>query len=851
MEGQRPAQLGATFIPGGVDDFYMPELISPSPQRFVTSPKSQTLFELYFQRTLLTTSRVTPEVPQKIQGNLAHLELEAEPKNLSSGLPSPSPIEQRQGSVVSLPSLNSSLSNLTLRNEHTSDTLSDQPTFSPFPPVHNRSPNVPPPDGEKENILEKARIPVLNSNDPEVQLSWAQDTLAYVDIAIQHEVRISENQAARPQTPKIEHQLRVDAVNVVSFLADQHHPKAEFLRGMWLEFGKFGFRMDQKEAFRCYQRAAQKGYARAEYRMGMQFENSNDPEKAIKHYQLGVKGGDSASYYRLGMMKLLGQHGQLLDYEKGIMMISYAAETADENAPQGAYVFGMLQARELTQIAVPEPYLALNISGARFNIEKAAYLGFAKAQAKMGVAYELCQLGCDFNPSLSLHYNALAAKQGEAEADMSISKWFLCGYEAVFEKNEKLAFIYAQRAAQSGLSTAEFAMGYFYEVGIYVRADLKASRLWYEKAADHGNKDAVARIDGIARSKTLSRKDHEKVAVAKIKSQYGSHRGQRPQRFKASTPMPSISDGPVDMPEPNLPPPRSAQNAQMPYSSNYGKYGPGARHPSAVPYPVDDRRGRPPGPHLRPVDGGKHNDSDPRSRPPTHLASPVESEASFPDKNYRGSAFPTFKPQGMPPQNTGRGRGGQLPIIAATTVSPGYHQAVPGHSSPHAPGSPAQTAAQPLGGKPPRIDIGFSAPPDLSGADRRRLQKPSENRPLPPGTQSRTSSYGGSQPHKDSDHLNSLPHPATTPIYGRSQSPARRPLSTSRPDGAVTPSVQQMRPETGAYLPEIPPKKLDVDRPSNTPPPSVTVARPPGKGPKTFQEMGVPQSKNESDCVSE
>ena len=34
QQGQRPA-LGATFYPGGVDDFYMPEVISPSPQRCV------------------------------------------------------------------------------------------------------------------------------------------------------------------------------------------------------------------------------------------------------------------------------------------------------------------------------------------------------------------------------------------------------------------------------------------------------------------------------------------------------------------------------------------------------------------------------------------------------------------------------------------------------------------------------------------------------------------------------------------------------------------------------------------------------------------------------------------------
>lgn len=173
----------------------------------------------------------------------------------------------------------------------------EQPTFSPFPPLRNRPKNVPPSDEEKEGILESARTPVLNSNDPEMQLSWAQDTLVYVEIAAQNEVRISENQAARPRTPHIEHQLRVDAINVVSFLADQHHPKADFMKGMWLEFGKFKFRVDKKEAFRSYQRAAQKGYARAEYRIGMQFESYNDPEKAIKHYNLGLQAGDSASHY--------------------------------------------------------------------------------------------------------------------------------------------------------------------------------------------------------------------------------------------------------------------------------------------------------------------------------------------------------------------------------------------------------------------------------------------------------------------------------------------------------------------------------------------------------------------------
>jgi hypothetical protein len=173
----------------------------------------------------------------------------------------------------------------------------DQPSFSPFPYISNRPPNVPASDDEKEAILENARVTVLNSGDPERQLKWAHDVLIYVEVAMQNEVRLSETRPPRPSTPRTEHQLRVDAINVVSFLADQHHPKAEFMKGMWLEFGKFGFRVDKKEAYRCYSRAARAGYARAEYRMGMQFEGSNEIVKAIQHYSLGVDAGDAASNY--------------------------------------------------------------------------------------------------------------------------------------------------------------------------------------------------------------------------------------------------------------------------------------------------------------------------------------------------------------------------------------------------------------------------------------------------------------------------------------------------------------------------------------------------------------------------
>ena len=434
------------------------------------------------------------------------------------------------------------------------------------------------------------------------------------------------------------------------------------------------------------------------------------------------------------MMILLGQHGQQRDYYTGLDYIRIAAQTCDQNAPQGAYVYGMLLVGELPQINIPEHLLlASDVDTARIHVEKAAYLGFAKAQVKMGSAYELCQLGCDFNPVLSLHYYALAAHQGEPEAEMSISKWFLCGHEGVFEKNDELAFSYAQRAAQSGLPTAEFALGYFYEVGIFVPVDIKEARVWYVKAAKGGNKDASGRIESISRSKTLSRKDHETVAIARIKSQYASQAGKRPMPRGRMPPPPPIE--PLEMPDPSM---MSISSPPTPVSSAPPYY--------SMPHP------RPHGPEL------------PRSN------SAVGLRPSAPPQGYRAASH------------------GSMPM--------GYRPP-PGPAAPR-PGPPRH------GGALPKLDIGYSAPLDAAAGPRARSKTPMGRQTAQP------------PPSRD---------------------------STPRPPSSMPPSVTSTK--TAPPLPTS--KAKQYPRPTRAPAPQTKGL--PGKGPKTFDEMGVPATKSGGDCV--
>lgn len=704
--------------------------------------------------------------------------------------------------------------------------MSEVPNFSPFPPLRNPGPNIPPTDEQKEMVLESAREAVLACNDPDQQLTWAQDALSYCEIAIQNEARVSRTQQARARTPRIEHVLREDAMKVVNFLADQFHPKAQFMRGMWYEFGKFGYPVDKPESFQCYKRASERGYTRAWYRMGMQFESGNDPLTAIKYYKQAAEQGDSAACYRLGMMTLLGQHGQPQDFEQGMQLIYAAAHAADDNAPQGAYVLGMLQAGELSQVKVPDQYLQKNIQSAKINIERAAFLGFAKAQVRMGSAYELGELNCPFDPALSLHYNALAARQGEVEAEMAISKWFLCGHEGVFEKNEELAFTYAQRAAVDGLPTAQFAVGYFYEVGIYVNMDLKEAKEWYRKADENGNKDAKKRIEAVSRSKTISRKEHESISLQQIRNQHAQ---------PSAPPMPTLPEVPsssLDMPDPSK-------------LSLYGSPPLQQRPTSTAPYPAG-----PPSqpqasvPDFRPTSAFGIN---PNLRPTSAAAAPVQRQDPYNNMGPPGRPYSTAYTEdhygrrpsnGLAPQ--------QRPAGRPTSASPHLQPQLGPQGSPNLGQLPQRPQGPPQTNSSPNINLGFSAPIDAQGADRPNWTpkmsgsgegprpvhgQPGRNDVYPPRASSGLPSQQGGRPPPNQGYQ---PNP---------NRPQPRPPQGQAPPNVRPANVQPSKPPTAAptdHQKPQSPQKVSA---------SQVTARPPGQGPKTFDAMGIPATKEDKDCI--
>lgn len=726
------------------------------------------------------------------------------------------------------------------------NTTSSIPSFSPFPKV--KGDKIPLSDDDKEEILASARNHVLHSNNVPMQLSWARDVLAWVEVQQEAYARESRGQPTRAQTPKTEHELRVDAMNIVQYLADQDHPEAVFMRSKWLEFGKFGFRVDKKEAYRGYQRAAEMKWGRAEYRMGMLYEQTNDFGQAVLHYNRGLEMGDSAASYRIGMMCLLGQHGHRKDYARGLDLIRQAADTSDEDAPQGAYVYGMLIARDLPDLTMPESLLPFDVDLARMYIEKAAYLGFHKAQLKMGQAYELCQLGCDFNPSLSLHYYGLAARQGQPDAALGVSRWFLFGYEGFFGKNEQLAFKYAQQAADAHLATGEFAVGYYYEIGIGVAKDLREARRWYELAAEHGNKDAVGRLESLDQSKTLTKADHETKTLARLKSTHGSQRGKRPDRLAArqAEQLPTLSEGTSSPPRVQSRPGSSGQQRPTPpvtvdfpdpskpvggagayaagtndgrppaFTVNLDNAGPGApgaipplavRPKTAAPYPEDDR---PPPLNLsRPKSAAPYPEDDMRPTLPSQQQRPYSVVGGGPQAGRPLSAFGirplTADPANGPYQASG-GRGRQ--------PSPGPGPQQPDVRPPQSAnlGPPPQ---QPTGGRPlsagwePQIPAGAGGGYGQPGPGRPPAQQspPFDQRlgsspgpgPGGRGAQPAANKLTKPNPNPGLPPVQQGPPPAQFPMGGYGPRTSSRPQQPPDNHGYGAPPQQLQRPVSENY----------------------------------------------------
>ncbi|TRM59485.1 hypothetical protein BD626DRAFT_508463, partial [Schizophyllum amplum] len=288
-------------------------------------------------------------------------------------------------------------------------------------------------------------------------------------------------------------------LKVIRRLATQGdaYAEAQFFMANCHGTGALGLQVDHERAYHLYLQAAKQNHPAACYRVAVCNEigagTRREPPRASAFYRKAASLGDTAAMYKLGMILLHGMLGEQRNPREAIAWLKRAAEQADEENPHALHELGLLYEQPNSQLVPFDPGYAKAL------FTQAAHLGYTQSQYKLGQCYEYGHITCPVDPKRSIAWYTKAAEKGDSEAELALSGWYLTGSEGVLKQSDSEAYLWARRAANKGLSKAEYAVGYYTEVGIGVKQDVEHAKRWYMRAAAQGNKRAMARLTEMKR----------------------------------------------------------------------------------------------------------------------------------------------------------------------------------------------------------------------------------------------------------------------------------------------------------------------------------------------------------------
>ncbi|GAA5886417.1 hypothetical protein JCM6882_001631 [Rhodosporidiobolus microsporus] len=306
-----------------------------------------------------------------------------------------------------------------------------------------------------------------------------------------------------------------------SGLGKPAYADAQFFLANCLGNGSLGLGIDHEKAYNLYVQASKQNHSAATYRTAVCNElgagTRRDHARAVLFYRKASALGDTAGMYKLGMILLHGLLGQQRNPKEALAWLKRAASQADEDNPHALHELGLLyekppllvssttaslgakaaaqlQQQHLQAGGPPPTIVPFDPPQAREYFTQAAQLGYPPSQFKLGACYEFGTLTCPVDPRRSIAWYTRAAERGDSGAELALSGWYLTGSEGVLKQSDSEAYLWARRAANKGLAKAEYAVGYYSEVAIGVKADLEEAKRWYMRAAAQGNKRAMQRL---------------------------------------------------------------------------------------------------------------------------------------------------------------------------------------------------------------------------------------------------------------------------------------------------------------------------------------------------------------------
>ncbi|KAI9876404.1 MAG: hypothetical protein M1830_006602 [Pleopsidium flavum] len=373
--------------------------------------------------------------------------------------------------------------------------------------------------------LDMYRANVKKTNDPSIQYEFAVFMINAAQEAAAGGVDDVNPGLHSPSSPKPRRDLESpyidnltpatsqaellrEARQILQKLSDRSYPFAQYYLADGYASGLFNKgKEDWDRAFPLFVAASKHGHAEAGYRAALCYEfgwgSRKDPAKAVQFYRQAASKNHPGAMLRLGKACLLGDMGLTNRYREGLKWLRRAAESADFQYNSAPYELGLLHESGYGDDVFRDESYAAQL------FTQSADLGHADANYRLGDAYEHGKLNCPRDPALSVHFYTGAAQAGHPLAMMALCAWYMVGAEPVLDKDENEAYEWAVKAAECvialtnpneappGLAKAEYAVGYFTEMGIGCRRDPLEANVWYVKAADQGDERAKHRIAAI------------------------------------------------------------------------------------------------------------------------------------------------------------------------------------------------------------------------------------------------------------------------------------------------------------------------------------------------------------------
>jgi TPR repeat protein len=324
--------------------------------------------------------------------------------------------------------------------------------------------------------VEEYRARIKGDPDPEAHFRYAK---YLIDAAKKIGSEAGDQKAVR----KYRDGLINESLKVIRKLATQGDtfPEAQFFLANCHGTGMLGLPVDHERAYHLYLQAAKQNHAASAYRVAVCNEvgggTRKDSSRAFAFYRKAASLGDTAAMYKLSMILLHGTLGQAKNPREAIGWLKRAAEQADEENPHALHELGLLHEMHNSTIVVYDDAYAKEL------FTRAANLGYTHSQFKLGQSYEFGSPCTPIDPRRSIAWYTKAAEKGDPEAELALSGWYLTGSEGVLKQSDSEAYLWARRAANKGLSKAEYAVGYYAEMGIGVKQDIELAKRWYMRAA--------------------------------------------------------------------------------------------------------------------------------------------------------------------------------------------------------------------------------------------------------------------------------------------------------------------------------------------------------------------------------